>query len=227
MLEGPVAVREAVEAGLELSDLFTTEAAAPSVEGIGAGALCVTDQVMRALSDSTTPQGVVAIARMPELTLDDVIDGNLVLVLAEVRDPGNAGTLVRSALAAGAGAVVFTKGSVDPFGPKTVRSSAGSVVRTPIVRDVELTTCVDRLRSEGFKIFGTSSNSDTTVDRVDLTGPVAFVLGNEAWGLPEETASLVDETIGITMPGPVESLNVAVAGSIFLFECVRQRRTGA
>lgn len=227
MLEGPVAVREAQEAGLELSDLFTTEEAASSVEGLGVGALCVTEQVMRAISDATTPQGVVAIARMPDATLEDVIDGDLLMVLAEVRDPGNAGTLVRSALAAGAAGVVFTKGSVDPFGPKTVRSSAGSVVRTPIVRDVELTTTLDRLKGEGFAILAASSTAGTTVDEVDLTGRVAFVLGNEAWGLPEEMAALVDTPVGISMPGPVESLNVAVAGSILLFECVRQRRAGA
>jgi TrmH family RNA methyltransferase len=184
----------------------------------------VSGTVVKALSDSTTPQGAVAIVEAPATTLDDVgPEADLVLVLADVRDPGNAGTLVRSAVGAGAAAVLFGPGSVDPYNPKTVRSAAGHLWQARVIRDAPLAESARELRARGFKLVGTAAGSPQAHHDADLTQRIAVVVGNEAWGLPEEARELVDEVVGIPMPGPVESLNAAVAGSILLFEVVRQR----
>jgi TrmH family RNA methyltransferase len=119
---------------------------------------------------------------------------------------------------------VFSSGSVDPLGPKTVRACAGALFSTPVVRDIDLGDAVSHLRDAGLMMVGTDARAPTAPEQVDLTGPVAVVVGNEAWGLPAEVSELLDETVGIPMPGPVESLNVGIAGSIVLFEAVRQRR---
>ena len=155
----------------------------------------------------------------------EALDGvGLALVLADVRDPGNAGTLVRSALAAGAGAVVFAKGSVDPLHPKVVRSAAGSLFQIPIVRGPQLQDVAEVLSGLGVALVGAAADASTDMYEADLARPVAIVLGNEAWGLPPEATDRTDLTVRIPMPGPAESLNVSVAGSILLFEALRQRR---
>jgi RNA methyltransferase, TrmH family len=184
--------------------------------------------VGKALSQSVTPQGAVAVVRSPAMSVEDIPEAaDLVLVLAEVRDPGNAGTLIRSAAAAGAGGVVFSARSVDALGPKTVRSAAGAVFRIPLVLDVQLHEALSTLRSRDFVILGTDPRAQLAPDACDMTGKSVLVLGNEAWGLPPGMEDLIDEVIGIPMPGSTESLNVAAAGSILLFEAVRQRRSGS
>ena len=191
-------------------------------ESLAVPPLKVSTAVMKALTDSASPQGVAAIVQTPDTSLARLPErASLVLVLAEVRDPGNAGTLIRSALGAGADAVVFTSGSVDPFGPKTVRSAAGALFAIPIVQ-ADLGEVTTMLKGRGFSLLGTEAEAHAVHD-VALTGPVALVLGNEAWGLPPAAKSLLDGLVGIPMPGPAESLNVAVAGSILLFEAARQR----
>jgi RNA methyltransferase, TrmH family len=228
LLEGEKVILDALAARVPLNDVFVGESAAtrPSIEDAATSAgitpQVVSESVIRVLSETTTPQGCVAVARMPLRSLDEV-GGDLVLVLAEVRDPGNAGTLVRSAVAAGAGFVVFSSGSVDPFGPKTVRASAGALFRTGIVRGVDLGDALQRLKDVGFASLAGDPHSRRTIEEVALDRPVAVVVGNEAWGVPEAAAALVTEFVGIPMPGPVESLNVAVAGSLLLFECIRKR----
>ena len=219
-----MALREAVEAGYRLREVFVTAEARPDLPlGIGVPTFEVTDGVLKVMSEAVTPQGVVAVAEMQAGSLFDVAKGDLVVVLAEVRDPGNAGTLIRSAEAAGASGIVFADGSVDPFGPKTVRAAAGSLFRLPIVRDVSLGDAVTVLRDAGHRILGADATSPQHVDEVELGERITFVLGNEAWGVPASAAELLDATVGIRMPGPTESLNVAVAGSILLFEAVRRR----
>jgi len=146
------------------------------------------------------------------------------VVLSDVRDPGNAGTLVRSAVAAGASAVVFCSGAVDPFNPKTVRSTAGLLFHVEIAAGVALDVAAAELRGKGFLMIGADAASTKRPDEVDLTPPLALVLGNESWGIEEASGHLLDEVIGIPMPGPAESLNVGIAGSVLLFEAVRQRR---
>ncbi|MGH2730867.1 MAG: TrmH family RNA methyltransferase [Actinomycetota bacterium] len=228
LVEGPDAIREALVSSATITELFVSEDApeGPSLVALAAesGVPVWTGgrSVLAALSETRTPQGVVAVARLPDAA-EIPADADLVVVLAGVSDPGNAGTLVRSAVAAGAGAVAFTQGSVDPFGPKTVRASAGALFHTAILRDVTLEEVTTDLRGRGLLIVGADARAEP-IDRLDLTGPVAFVLGNEAWGLPEELSHGLDAVASIPMPGPTESLNVGVAGSILLFEAVRQRR---
>lgn len=192
--------------------------------GSGARIHEVSEQVLRALSDATTPQGVVAVLELSDSNLDDLdLSTGLILVLSQIRDPGNAGTLVRSAAASGCGGIAFTSGSVDPFGPKTLRAAAGSLFRTPLISKVELDDVVDHLRTSGFTLVGADARSGRSLYELDLVRPTAVVLGNESWGLADVDAQGLDFVAGIPMPGPVESLNVGVAGSLFLFEAARQR----
>lgn len=228
LVEGPQGVSQALEADAPILDLFVTEGFDGEVleqaEAAGARAVAVSDQVMRAISDTTTPQGVAAIVAMPESNLRSAVaQADLVLVLDEVRDPGNAGTLMRSARAAGARAVIFTRGSVDPYAPKTVRSSAGSLLGLHVVTDVGFEEAAGELKESGFRLIGANAAAEGSMYGCDMSSKVAIVLGNEAWGIPEGSKAGLDEEVSIPMPGPVESLNVAMAGSLLLFEVVRQR----
>ena len=230
-MEGPFAIVEALRADADVLELFVTSDAPERDEvgdlarAKGATVTVVGDAVLKAMSDSVTPQGLVAVARKPSVAIEDLVDGlDLTVVLAGVRDPGNAGTLVRSAVAAGAGAVLFTADSVDPYGPKTVRASAGGVFLVPVIVEPSFERCVGELKEHGMAVVGASAGAARTTDDVDLTAPVALVLGNEAWGIPEPATALLDDVVGIPMPGPAESLNVGIAGSILLFEAVRRRR---
>ena len=228
-MEGTRAVSRALETGL-VRELFLSPACPAAADlrraaaGRGVTVHDVAPRIVDVLSDTATPQGVVAVAHMSAAPLEALpAAADLVLVLAQVRDPGNAGTLVRSAVGAAAQAVVFTEAAVDPFAPKTVRSSAGAILEVPIVRGASLLDAVGALRGAGLTVVGADSSSSTPPDGVDLRRPVALVLGNEAWGMSAPERALMDELVGIPMPGPLESLNVAVAGSILLFEAVRQR----
>lgn len=184
----------------------------------------VAPHVMSSLSSTVTPQGSFAIARDPSVSLKELASPDLVLVLAGLADPGNAGTLVRSAVGAGAASVVFTDDAVDPLHPKVVRATAGALFSTALVRGVPLREALQELRARGLRIIGAAAGATSAPDEVDLTAPVALVLGNEAHGLAEQSRTLADEIVVIPMPGPLESLNVAVAGSILLYEVTRQRR---
>lgn len=232
LLEGPVALNEALATGAVVHDVFVADAAdrdaLESARRAGAQVHEVSEQVLRAVSDASTPQGIVAVADLPGSALDDLdLSTGLILVLAQIRDPGNAGTLVRSAAAAAAGGVVFTTGSVDPFGPKTLRAASGAIFRMPVVTKVDLERCLHHLRDEGFALVGADARSQASVYELDLTAPTAIVLGNESWGLRDGDAAGLDRSAGIPMPGDVESLNVGVAGSLFLFELARQRQVAS
>ena len=227
-MEGPTVVREALESGVEVREVFLAEdleghGLESALEATGVPTSIVGSDVIGALSETVTPQGVVAVVADPSVGLDALVGVDLCLVLADVRDPGNAGTLVRTAAAAGAGAVIFGAGSVDPLHPKVVRSAAGALFRVPLVRRAPLAEVASTLRSGGTSLIGAAADAGTDMYSFDLTGPVAIVLGNEAWGLPEAAERLLDERIGIPMPGPVESLNVSSAGAVLLFEVLRQR----
>lgn len=223
---------EALHSDLRVEDLFFTEDAPGRVE-IEGEALArdlmpatVPEPVLKAMSDSVTPQGVVAVVAIPEPRLEDLKELDLVLVLASVRDPGNAGTLVRSAVAAGAQAVIFGGESVDAYSPKTVRSSAGNLFKIPILLDAAAPGWPALLRARGLSLVGADATAESSFYDVDLTAPSALVVGNEAWGMPEEIKAVLDKVAGIPMPGPAESLNAGIAGSLFLFEAVRQRGLG-
>lgn len=162
---------------------------------------------------------------MPPSELEDMPPRpTLILVLAGVQDPGNAGTLLRSSVAAGADATIFLKGCVDPFGPKVVRASSSAIFRARVGRDIDPRALADRLAQGEVVLVGTAASAEHAVEDADLTRPVALVVGSESGGIPPEVKSLLSEEVSIRMPGSMESLNAAVAGSIVLFEAVRQRR---
>lgn len=178
------------------------------------------------VTDTVTPHGVAAIARFPDPQMPHVVAaaGALCLVLVAVSDPGNAGTLLRSAEAAGAGGVVFCDGSVDPFGPKCVRSSAGSVFRVAVSREGDSAPAIAACSAAGTRTVATLARGAPPYDEADLAGPVALVLGSEAHGLPAAVSDAVDAAVTIPMAGRTESLNVAMAGTVLCFEALRQRR---
>ena len=196
-------------------------------EARGADVARVTPRVLEALSDTVTPQGAVAVVGAPPPGLGGLPrSGTLFVVLADVRDPGNAGVLVRSAAASGAAAIVFARGCVDPLAPKVVRAAAGSLFALPVAREVELADCLGALAGRGVRLLGADARGEPA-DAADLSGPLALVLGNEAHGLRDDVRARMDALVSVPMPGGTESLNVGIAGSILLFEAVRQRRAAA
>lgn len=222
MLEGKRAVGDALSAGVPVQEIFIADDL--EVEGDwDVPVHRVGGRVIKALSDAVTPQGVVAVAEMSTASLDALTETDLSLILDGVSDPGNAGTLVRTAAAAGVGVVVFPTGSVDPFSPKCVRAAAGSLFATKIVVDVETEAAIRFASSSGAKTIATAMTG-TPYEECDMTGRVAIVAGNEAWGIDDTHRALCDEIISIPIVGRVESLNVAVATGVVLFESLRQRR---
>jgi len=232
VIEGPLLVAEAMRAGLAVEEVLAAPGAAPDVvaeaqrRGISVR-LAVPEVLARSL-DAATPQGVAAIAARPEVPLDEALAaaarGPLALVLVDVADPGNAGTLVRAAEAAGASAVLFCGGSVDPCNPKCVRASAGALFHLPVSGGGEALAVLEGLGRAGVRRAATVVRDGTPYDAVDLCGPVALVLGSEAHGLPAGLDGQLDDRLSIPMAGRSESLNVAMAGAVLCFESLRQRR---
>jgi RNA methyltransferase, TrmH family len=185
----------------------------------------VNDAVISHVTDTQTPQGVVAIVRYYEHDLEQSIQGKrdaLYLALEQIQDPGNLGTMIRTADAVGATGVFIGLGSVDLYNPKVVRATMGSLFHLPVF-EVDLLNVLPALKERGIQVIGTSVQADQTVYDVDLTGNVVFVIGSEAHGLSEEMRMLVDTEVNLPMPGSAESLNAAVASAVILYEAVRQR----
>jgi TrmH family RNA methyltransferase len=184
------------------------------------------------VADTVSPQAAFAVAVRPRHALDDVARAGAtgagpILVLVDVADPGNGGTLVRTAEAAGAVGVVCVGATADPFGPKAVRASGGAAFRLPIAEVGDPAQALAALRSTGVVVCATVVGDGVPYDEVDLTGPVALVLGNEAAGLDPSSVAMADVTVTVPMHGPTESLNVAATGAVLCFEAARQRRRAA
>lgn len=235
MIDGPVLLAEALDAGVVVTDVFATDDAPQALldraEAAGAAVHLVTAAVLARASDAVTPNAVAAIARRVEISLQEAVAraaaGPLALVLAGVTDPGNAGTLVRTAEASGAAAVLFCGASVDPSSPKCVRAAAGALFRLPVAGGGETIEVLEQLRGAGVTTAATVVRGGQPYDRADLGGPLAIVLGPEAHGLPDEVVDAVDLRLTIPMAGPTESLNVAMAGTVLCFEALRQRRAAS
>jgi RNA methyltransferase, TrmH family len=182
--------------------------------------------VLARVADTVTPQPVLAIVPQIDVPLArlDALGTDLVIVCVEVRDPGNAGTVLRSAEAAGAGGVVCCDGSVDVFNPKTVRASAGALFHLPVVSGGDPVEVLDQLGRWGLRRLGTASRGGEDYDVTDLSGPLALVVGNEAHGLPADLDAVTDGVVTIPMAGRAESLNVGMAAAVLCFEAARQRR---
>lgn len=234
IVDGPILVAEALRVGAPLEAIYveagTNEAIVDDASAAGVRVHVVQPGAVHQFTDVMTPQGVVALANMPTLSLADALDhaaGSPVLVLCGVADPGNAGTLLRMAEASGVGAVLFCEGSVDPFAPKCVRASAGSIFHVPVVSGGNPVQVLEAIGGRGVQRLGTDAHRGKPYDEIDLTAAFALVLGNEAHGLPAEIAEIIDGWVHVPMAGEIESLNVAVAGSVICFDAARQRRGAA
>jgi TrmH family RNA methyltransferase len=231
IIDGPLLVAEALRVRVPIEAIYveagTNQAVVDDATAAGVRVHVVPPGGVHRFTDVMTPQGVVALAPMPSRAMTDVLDdaaGRPVVVLCGVSDPGNAGTLLRMAEAAGVGAVLFSDGSVDPFAPKCVRASAGSIFHVPVVSGGSPVQVLEAIGGRGVQRFGTDAHLGKPYDEVDLSTPFALVLGNEANGIGPETATAVDAWLHVPMAGDVESLNVAMAGSVICFEAARQRR---
>jgi RNA methyltransferase, TrmH family len=230
LVEGAQGVGEALEHPANLLSLFVVDELDPlAVRARQAGVEVheVSPEVMGKLTSTVTPQGIVGISPFLDVGLDALSADGCIAILHEVRDPGNAGTVVRSADAAGADGVVFTATSVDPYNPKTVRSSAGSIFHLPIVRGEETRSAVQGARERDLRILAMDGHGDQDLYTVDLSAPTAFVFGNEARGLPEEILAMADERVRVPHRGKAESLNLAAAATVCLFEWARRRHSSA
>lgn len=224
MLEGPKLVAEAIAAGAPLEVVYLAEGADVALPPTDATVRLLRRGVLERVADAVTPQPVLAVCASVDVPLDAVVDATFVVVCVDLQDPGNAGTVLRSAEAAGAGAVVFAGASVDVSNPKAVRASAGSLFHVPVVNGGDAVEVLEVLGRHGLRRLGTVARGGEPLDDADLTGPVALVLGNEAHGLPPEIEAGLDGHLTIPMAGRGESLNVGMATAVLCFEVARQRR---
>ncbi|HUR48945.1 MAG TPA: RNA methyltransferase [Acidimicrobiales bacterium] len=229
VVEGEKVIRAAHEGGARIRELYLAPDAGESVEQLAptADVRRLAAGVIERVASTVSPQSEIALVSRPEATLESITDGRLLLIGVGVQDPGNAGTMVRTALAAGASGILFTEGSVDVFSPKTVRSSAGAVFGLPVVEGMAAEDALDEVARLGWTRLATDSGGSEDLYDADLPERVAVVVGNEANGLPTTLASRLDRTVRIPMLGAAESLNVAVASAVVCFELVRRQRAGA
>lgn len=233
LAEGPQAVREALGRPDAVLEVFATIDATNRHADLHADAgdtawHIVEESVVKAICDTVHPQGVVARCRFVDVSLADILAAELrlVVVCADIRDPGNAGTVIRCADAVGAGAVIFTGNSVDPFNPKSVRASAGSVFHVPLVLATDTSAVLEKLQAHGVQIFAADGKGslDLFADEDRLVAPTAWLMGNEAWGLPDEIHTLADEVVAVPIFGKAESLNLATAAAVCLYASARAQR---
>jgi len=222
-IEGDNLLAEALRSRLALKTIFVNErrnvpnGIPPMVE-----VLRLTDDVFASAAGTRSPQGIAALAEPPISSITDALRRTpLILIAAGLQDPGNLGTLVRSAEAFGATGVLTTPGTVSVWNQKALRASAGSVFRVPVV-DTS-TADVEALKARGVKLLAAVGSGGTIAQEIDFTGPCALMIGNEGSGLSNEWIELADAQVTVPCPGPVESLNAAIAGSLLLYEASRQR----
>jgi TrmH family RNA methyltransferase len=227
LAEGPNLVEAAMRRNLVI-EVFVTEAALSRFGPILADVPVhvVTDRAAKALSDTVTPVGLVAVCEVPSTSLADVLadQPRLVAVAAEISEPGNAGTSIRIADAMGADAVVLAGNSVDPYNGKCLRASAGSIFAVPVVSEADAGDAVSALRTASLQVLATTVDGEVSLDDADLSGPTAWLFGPESHGLPAELAALADHRVRIPMSGGAESLNVAAAAAICLYQSAKAHR---
>jgi TrmH family RNA methyltransferase len=246
LAEGPQAVAEAFHCGARVTDLFVTAHARSRHQGLvaeiaaaGIPVHVVNGEIMDELAQTVTPQGLLAVCGFVDVPLAEITSKaqlqndqpRLVALLANVRDPGNAGTVLRTADAAGAHAVVFADASVDPYNGKCVRASAGSLFHLPVVAAAGLEEAVKALRQAGLRIVAADGRDGRPLDdpavQARLAEPTAWMFGNEAWGLPPELVALADEPVAVPIYGRAESLNLAAAAAVCLYASARAQRVQA
>jgi TrmH family RNA methyltransferase len=225
LAEGPQACREGALAG-KVTQLFLTQEAldrypeiVATVENSGAEITLCNSTVIEQFSSTVTPQGMTAVVRMWDQNPDAIFHASakLVVALTAVRDPGNAGSVIRVADAAGADGVIMSSDSVDLFNPKVVRSSVGSLFHLPIAIGQNLAETISTARSNGMQVLAADTGGVSLYGGVDLTKPTLWIFGNEAWGIPKEVLELVDHVVSIPIYGQAESLNLATASALCLY----------
>jgi len=235
LLEGPQAVREALNYRPDtIIEIFATPAAMDKHTDIRDAArdhdgevVFATEAVLDAMADTVTPQGIVSVARQTPTSVREVFAASprLVVLCEQVRDPGNLGTIIRAADAAGADAVVLTGRTVDPYNPKVVRATTGSLFHLPIAVGVELATAVSHAHDAGLRVLAADvAGEDFLASRELLAEPTAWLFGNEARGLDDDALSLADLTLRLPIYGAAESLNLATAASVCLYETAFAQR---
>jgi RNA methyltransferase, TrmH family len=234
-IDGLRVVEEAIRSSLRFRAVFFRESAQDRAErllpqiGSHVETLLLPDKLFDSVVPSESPQGVAALVRIKEFPLDDLLERirvGPIIVLAGLQDPGNLGTIFRSAEAFGSAGIVLGEGTVSPFNSKVVRAAAGSLFRLPFLVAKSgggLDEVSEQLTKREVRLVATSSHKGTPLDRADLTGELAIFIGNEGSGLPRGLMPKINETIAIPHAPQVESLNAGVAGSIFLYEAARQR----
>ncbi|WP_455720400.1 TrmH family RNA methyltransferase [Agathobacter sp.] len=186
----------------------------------------VADNVFKAMSDTQTPQGVIAVVKMPHYDIDELLDAERthLLILESIQDPGNLGTMIRTGEGAGVTGIIMNRTTVDIFNPKTVRSTMGSLYRVPFYIADDLAETIDYVKSKGVSLYAAHLKGKCSYDRPDYTPACGFMIGNEGNGLSDEIADMADTYIRIPMEGQVESLNAAISATLLMYECNRQRR---
>jgi TrmH family RNA methyltransferase len=236
LVEGPQSVAEALAYRADLLvDVYITaqgrDRYADLVQKATAAGLeveTVSDAVLETMADTVTPQGVLATSRVFPTTIADLLatKPRLIAILEEVRDPGNAGTIIRAADAAGADGVIFTGNSVDAYNPKVVRSTTGSIFHVPVAQNGTLDQALAAVRAAGLQVLAADvKGADLPRVRELLTGPTAWVFGNEAHGLPDDQLRLADRVVKVPIYGNAESLNLATAASVCLYESAFAQRS--
>jgi len=232
LADGPKAVEGALALPGCVVEVYATPAAAERYAALSAGGpdwTLVDDKALASLSDSVTPAGVVALCRFVDRPLAHVLDGTprLVALCADIRDPGNAGTVLRCADAAGADAVVLAGQSVDAYNPKTVRASVGSLFHLPLAVEPDPAAAVRAAQAAGLTVLAADGAGEVDLYESDvlLARPTAWLFGNEAWGLPDDLAALADHRVRIPIHGRAESLNLSTAAALCLYASARVQRT--
>jgi len=228
VVEGIKVLAEAIDGGAGVESVYLASGTSANLAeracDAGASLYEFAPGVIERVSDTVTPQPVMAVVTFVDRPREALRDAGLLVVAVDIRDPGNAGTVLRSAEAAGAGGVIFCEGSVDAYNPKTVRASAGSLFHVPLALGGSPDDVLDDLGRWGFRRLATTAAGGSDYTEIDLTRPVALVLGNEANGLSPQIDDRVDERVTIPMAGRTESLNVGMAAAVLCFEAARQRR---
>lgn len=190
----------------------------------------IAHSLFKKITGTENPQGIAALVEKQRFQIEDLLDAPaaFILVAEQLQDPGNLGTLIRTADAAGLSGIILTKGTVDLYNPKVLRSTMGSLFHVPILTEVSITDAFTMLRDKGIRLYAADTSTEA-VDyiKTDFSGPVALIIGNEAKGISAESRQGVDQLVRIGMPGRAESLNAAVAAGIILFEAVRQRQVSS
>lgn len=187
----------------------------------------VEDKIFKNISDTVTTQGILGIAQMPEYNIETILndDRHMWLLLDRIRDPGNLGTIMRTAEGAGISAIIMNKGTVDLFNPKTIRSTMGAIFRMSFIYVDDLTDIIKKIKNNGYNVYGMAMKGSVVYDKKDYTKGAGIVIGSEADGLSENILEYISGTIRIPMEGDIESLNAAVAAAVVMYETARQRRS--